>query len=124
MIECEVAFGGCAAPIRARYLRSHAEKLRGLIGAREGSGAVILESCRSIHTFGMRVALDVAFVDERGRVAKSLRRLPPARVAASPGAWLAIERPASDEPWPARGESLVALTFCSTAEEGGGRHAR
>ncbi len=40
-----------------------AERSRGLLGRAEFDGAMILPRTRSVHTFGMRFALDVAFLD-------------------------------------------------------------
>ena len=41
---------------------------RGLLGRDDIEGAFILRPCRQVHTFGMRFAIDVAFVDELGIV--------------------------------------------------------
>jgi len=38
-------------------------RAKGLVGRESYEGAMLLERCRSVHTFGMRFALDVAFVD-------------------------------------------------------------
>ena len=42
--------------------------------------ALLIPDCRSVHTFGMRFAIDVAFLDERGRAIRVERALPPRRV--------------------------------------------
>ena len=54
-------------------------RLRGLLGRPapvEGEG-LLLVPCRSVHMFGMRGALDVAFVDEDGAVIATYHALPP-----------------------------------------------
>lgn len=114
MVECRLAFTGCPTPMQARWLQSHREKARGLLGAGASSGAVVLASCRSIHTFGMCVPLDVAFVDCAGRVVRSIRGLPPGRIRASRDAWLVLERPAAPDPWPQEGDFLTATLFEGT----------
>lgn len=38
-------------------------RFRGLLGRDGISGAIYLTPCRSVHTFGMRFTIDVAFVD-------------------------------------------------------------
>ena len=44
-------------------------RLRGLLG-RDGleGGALLIPRCRSVHTLGMRFAIDVAFLNRHGRV--------------------------------------------------------
>jgi len=79
------------------------DKVTGLLGASLDSPAVLIEDCRSIHTFGMKFPIDVAFMDGDGRVTKSLRALQPGRIASSHRACRVMERPASDDIWPSEG---------------------
>ncbi|MDP9330003.1 MAG: DUF192 domain-containing protein [Actinomycetota bacterium] len=60
---------------------SHRERARGLLGrdGLEPDGALLLERCRSVHTFGMRFAIDVAILDRSYRVI-AVRRARPMRV--------------------------------------------
>jgi len=44
------------------------ERVRGLLGRDGLDGALLLRRCRSVHTLGMRFAIDVAFLDGEGRV--------------------------------------------------------
>jgi uncharacterized protein len=44
---------------------------RGLLGRDGIEGAFVLRPCRSVHTFGMRFALDVAFCDAEGTVLRT-----------------------------------------------------
>lgn len=67
--------------------------LLGRAGLDEGS-ALIIAPCSAIHTFFMRFAIDVAFVDRSGHVVRGSRRIPPWRVGLGIGAWAAIELPA------------------------------
>jgi uncharacterized membrane protein (UPF0127 family) len=57
-------------------------RLRGLIGRREWPFGVALEipRCRSVHTFGMRFALDLVWLDGDRRVVRVDRAVPPCRV--------------------------------------------
>jgi uncharacterized membrane protein (UPF0127 family) len=43
-------------------------KLRGLLGRDSIEGAFVIPSCRSVHTFGMRFPIDVAYLDAAGTV--------------------------------------------------------
>jgi uncharacterized membrane protein (UPF0127 family) len=53
--------------------------------------ALYLAPCASIHTFFMRYAIDVAFVDREGRVLKLVPRIKPFRAASCWGAHGAVE---------------------------------
>ena len=58
------------------------ERLRGLIGQpplQRGVG-VLLQPCRSVHTWGMRFAIDVLFLDREERVVALYPALPPRRL--------------------------------------------
>ncbi|MFN8052354.1 MAG: DUF192 domain-containing protein [Acidimicrobiales bacterium] len=56
--------------------RSRRARARGLLGRDGIDGALFLPRTRSVHTFGMRFPIDVAFLDADGRVVKvtTLRR--------------------------------------------------
>lgn len=47
---------------------AHTARMRGLLGRDGHEGAMLLPRCRSVHTLGMRFAIDVAFLDSGGRV--------------------------------------------------------
>lgn len=53
--------------------------------------ALCLAPCNSVHTMFMRYAIDVVFLDPRGRVLKVVTGLKPWRVAACRGAAAALE---------------------------------
>ncbi len=48
-------------------------RARGLLGRDGIGGALVLTPCRSVHTLGMRFAIDVAYLDEQGIVIKIVR---------------------------------------------------
>lgn len=52
---------------------------RGLLGREGIEGAILLRPARSVHSFGMRFVLDVAFCDKDLTVLRTVR-LPPRRV--------------------------------------------
>lgn len=54
---------------------------RGLLGRDGVDGALWLPGVRSVHTVGMRFAIDVAWIDRSGRVLR-VRTLPPGRISA------------------------------------------
>ena len=60
-----------------------AARLRGLAGPRPPAGVALhLPRCRSVHTFGMRVALDLVWLDAAGDVVRVDRAVPARRVRA------------------------------------------
>lgn len=85
------------------------EKLRGLC-AKDVHGAVlVLAHCDDIHTFTMKEAIDLAFLDKRGKVIGVYRSVPPKRRIRCRHAVVAIERMASQEPWLIKG-TFVCLS--------------
>ncbi|OGA24064.1 MAG: hypothetical protein A3I02_14760 [Betaproteobacteria bacterium RIFCSPLOWO2_02_FULL_67_26] len=68
-------------------------RMRGLLGRPPlGAGeGMLLEPCGAVHTFGMRYALDLVFLDRGGRVAKLARGVGPWRVAGSGSAHATLE---------------------------------
>jgi len=73
------------------------QRLRGLLARaplRPGEGLLLLE-CGSVHTVGMRYAIDVAFLDAGGRVVRSIAGLKPYRLGVGgPEAVHTLELPA------------------------------
>jgi len=61
---------------------------------------LLLLPCKSVHTFGMKVDIDVAFIDDRGRVLKVAQALPPRRFCSCVAASGVLERRSKvDNPW-------------------------
>lgn len=56
-----------------------AARRRGLIGREHIEGAFVIRPCRQVHTFGMRVPIDVLFCDRDGRVLRVVH-VPPKRI--------------------------------------------
>lgn len=60
---------------------------------RAGSG-LLIPRCSSVHTFGMRFALDLVFLDELGVPLATRRNVPPRRLARHRRAAAVLEIPA------------------------------
>lgn len=60
--------------------------------ARAGPG-LLIPCCRGVHTFGMRFALDVFFLDDGGAVLRERRAVPPGRVLGCRRAAAVLELP-------------------------------
>jgi uncharacterized membrane protein (UPF0127 family) len=57
-------------------------RMRGLLGKKElppGQG-LLIKPCNSIHTIGMRFAIDAVFLDRDNRVVATISALPPNRL--------------------------------------------
>ena len=63
---------------------------RNCLGAGEG---LLIDRCYGIHTFGMRFAIDVLFLDKELRVIRAVPGLPPLRTCAVRHAVYALELP-------------------------------
>lgn len=72
-----VVDGRCVCAVE--LARGAPARLRGLLGRDGLEWALVLLSCGSVHTIGMRFAIDVAFVDRAMLVVDGLR-LPPGRM--------------------------------------------
>lgn len=83
-------------PARVVFALSLLERARGLLRRSPSwlgaGGLLVLAPCRSVHTFGMRHPLDIAFIDGDGHVLKALSGMPPRRMAGCRGARIVIER--------------------------------
>lgn len=68
---------------RLRAAHTHWTRLRGLLGTRrlEPGEGLWLRPCRQVHMYGMRYAVDLVFLDERGRVLQAVPALPPNTVS-------------------------------------------
>ena len=74
------------------------ERMRGLLwrpALAPGQG-LLIAPCNSVHTFGMRYAIDVVFLDREGRVLKVHAALRPFRMAMARGARQVIELAAGE----------------------------
>jgi uncharacterized membrane protein (UPF0127 family) len=76
-----------------RRADSFASRLVGLAGLRTlpPDAGLLLTRTKAVHTFGMRFALDLVWIDRAGRVIRVDRALPPRRFAACGGAGAVIE---------------------------------
>lgn len=57
----------------AEVADSRSARRRGLRDRDHLEGALVLRPCRWIHTIGMKFAIDVAYLDERGTVVKTMQ---------------------------------------------------
>lgn len=88
----EILFPG--AVVARRYF----ERLVGLIGKRNlpADMALVIPKCNAIHTFFMRMPIDILFVDNQGTIVDIVPNLPPGKIIwPKPGAKHVVEMNAS-----------------------------
>jgi trehalose synthase len=98
-----------AVGLRARLLG-----LAGLDREQAGPG-LLIPRCSSVHTFGMRFALDLVFLDRDGRPCSVRRAAPPRRFAFDRRASSVLELPCAQGEWVAADRGSRPLTM--TARE-------
>ncbi|MFJ4468923.1 DUF192 domain-containing protein [Streptomyces sp. NPDC089424] len=72
-----VVHGGATVPLE--IAASYRARTRGLLGRDAVEGALLLSPANSVHTFRMRMPIDVAYLD-RGLVVLAVRTMPPWRL--------------------------------------------
>lgn len=91
------AASGMVVADRLSAAHTHWRRLKGLLGTRalEPGQGLWLKPCRQVHTFGMRYALDLVFLDENGRIVQTLAGLGANKISPSiSGAASVLELPA------------------------------
>lgn len=91
---------------------SFADRLIGLFSKRAKGDVLLIAPCHSIHTFGMREPIDIAFIDKGGNVVEVCESLSPWRIKRCGGAFAVLERRAGGmgkekrSPWFKVGEEI------------------
>ncbi|MFI0230364.1 DUF192 domain-containing protein [Streptomyces sp. NPDC017086] len=67
------------APVPLEIAASYRARTKGLLGRDSVDGALLLSPASGVHTFGMRMPIDVAYLDRRLRVV-AVRTMPPGRL--------------------------------------------
>lgn len=82
-----------------RVCTTFCERVRGLLGTGPQAMPVLIEHCRSVHTFGMGYALDLAFVRRDGTIGRVCRNVEPGRLRGCRDAAYVLERPHTLTAW-------------------------
>lgn len=85
-----------------------AQRARGLLGTRPKPELLMIAPCHSIHTFGMRYPIHIAFFDACGNVITAETSVPPGTKRSCPHAVGVLEMPAlyPASQWFISGDSL------------------
>ncbi|GAA4015111.1 DUF192 domain-containing protein [Streptomyces marokkonensis] len=75
----EGAAGGGAVRVPLEIAASYRARTRGLLGRDSVEGAILLSPANSVHTFRMRIPIDVAYLDRRLTVI-AVRTMRPGRL--------------------------------------------
>lgn len=99
---------GRLGPFAVRIPETRRERRRGLLALALSPGeGLLLRRCRSVHTFGMRVAIDAVLLDGRFRVATVVPMEPGRILLPRPGVRHILEVPRGEGP--RRGLALKLL---------------
>jgi len=89
--------------VKVKTVTSYYARMRGLLGTSQHQldfEALHLLPCKGVHTFGMKYAIDLAFLDGQGEVIMRKENVAPNRICPSPkGTHSVVERPANVLPW-------------------------
>jgi hypothetical protein len=91
----------------AWFYNSFFERLLGLTVRRNQPLCAYFPRCCSVHTFGMRLPIDIAFLDIYGTVRIVHLGVPPNRMVTCTTAVAVIERIHCTEPWFRQGSQVV-----------------
>ena len=76
-----------------------------------GGEVLLLLPCNSVHSFGMKESIDLAFIDRQGQVIKAVAAVPPGRLCSCVNAYGTLERRSSaDGFWFAVGDYIKLST--------------
>ena len=96
--------GEICSNMKAETVSTVVGRLRGLLGREGYEGEILLLKCNDIHTFGMRLPLDVAFMDDGGVVIAVYRSVQPGCRLRCPDARAVLERFAAPGAWHENGD--------------------
>ncbi|WP_172136925.1 DUF192 domain-containing protein [Adlercreutzia sp. ZJ473] len=112
---------GGARPARGvtgvELLTTWRARARGLLFRMPDQAVHVLVPCCDVHTFGMRHALDIAFVSREGVVVEVRRNVGPRRRCACRGAVAVAERFARAGPWLEAGDVLEVAVRAARGSE-------
>ncbi|WP_251198152.1 DUF192 domain-containing protein [Anaerotardibacter muris] len=93
---------------KIKVASSFFKRMRGLLGSPPRPQLLMIAPCHSIHTYGMRYPIHVAFFDKRGIVIHSERAVPPGTKRSCNNACGVLEMPAvfENDHWFSSGDHL------------------
>lgn len=89
-----------------KFATTIAARTKGLLFTDTLDGWLCLCPCNDVHTYGMRFALDIVFIDRYGCIVASYQKVERSQRLRCPEAAVVIERMACDEELPKVGDVL------------------
>jgi uncharacterized protein len=79
--------------LKIRVAQGFIERAKGYLGCKQisESDGLIFPLCSSVHTFGMRTALDIVFLARSGHVLQMCEAVPAWQLRYQNGSWAALE---------------------------------
>ncbi len=87
------------------------DRVKGFLVKQPCQCVLLITPCHSIHTFGMKTPLDVAFVNREGVVLASYRAVLPCHVLRCKKAYGVLERHANTQQWFSEGEEVGLWSY-------------
>ena len=91
----------------AIYLDKFTKRLCGMLGQPKDDMTRLLVPCNSVHTFGMKEPIDVAFISSNGVVLEVFHAVLPAKVLSNKEASYVAERFACNRTWMEQDDHVV-----------------
>jgi uncharacterized protein len=81
------------ADLKVRVARSFVDRTKGYLGCKRicQSDGLLFPRCSSVHTFGMRTALDIIFLAKSGHILQLCEAVPAWQFRFLNGAWAVLE---------------------------------
>lgn len=80
-------------------LKKFSMRLRGLLGREPDSATRLFVPCNSVHTFGMKHAIDIAFISAKGVVLEVFYGVGPGKILSRQESSIVAERFHATRPW-------------------------
>ena len=96
----------------ALYLNKFKERLCGLLGQPRDEMTRLLVPCNSVHTFGMKDEIDIAFITSSGLVLEVMNNVGPNNLLSNKCASFVAERFSSERRWMFEGDRVVIGPLC------------
>jgi Uncharacterized conserved protein len=80
MRKASLLVNGVPADLTVEIAETVLQRARGLMGREDLNGGLLIDPCRSIHTFFMRLSIDAVFLDNANRVVRITPEIQPGRI--------------------------------------------
>lgn len=96
---------------------SFRKRLKGLLRTTPHENLIVLVPCKSVHTWGMKYMLDIAFLDKKGIVLAAYRAVPPNKRLSCRKSYMVLERFSISQNWLVKGDELAFIASSTNDKE-------